>query len=163
MRKTALQRRRGAIAKPKLNMGQQQLPRKNNAAKNLRRSGAMAKPKVITDQPQLSRKPTLQRICGAAAQSRNPRSCKGKLTKGVTHEKHVQQRNMCTIRRPTPKEAQTDKLLLLRKCVYGLADEPCCWYVRVREDLSQLDCNASKLDNDLFFWIKDGCLQVHVV
>ena len=45
LRKTALQRIRGAIAKPTLNIGQQQLPRKNHAAKNFRRSGAIAKPK----------------------------------------------------------------------------------------------------------------------
>ena len=56
-----------------------------------------------------------------------------------------------------PKEARTDKLWLLRKCVYSLADAPRCWYLRVREELSHLHCNASKLDNGLFS-IKNGCL-----
>ena len=93
-------RRSRAIAKPTLNMGQQQLPRKNSAAKNFRRSGAIAKPKIkhksatITAQnrdaknlrrsgtiersPKFSEgrhyllpKTALQRIRGAAAQSRS--------------------------------------------------------------------------------------------
>ena len=56
LRKTALQRIRGAISKPTLNMGQQQLPRKNSAAKNFRRSGAIAKPTLNMGQQQLPRK-----------------------------------------------------------------------------------------------------------
>ena len=91
-------RRSRAISKPTLNMGQQQLPRKNSAAKNFRRSGVIAKPKIkhksatITAQNRdaknlrrsgaierspkfnegrhyLLRKTALQRIRGAAAQS----------------------------------------------------------------------------------------------
>ena len=37
-------------------------------------------------------------------------------------------------------------------------DAPHCWYLQVREEPCQLDCNASKLENDLFFGIEDGCL-----
>ena len=42
--------------------------------------------------------------------------------------------------------------------MHGLADAPCCWYLRAWEELSQTDCNASQLDNGSFFWIKDGSL-----
>ena len=53
-----------------------------------------------------------------------------------------------------PKEAQTNKLWKLNKCVYGLTDAPRCWYLRT----SQIECN-SKYDPGLFYYIKDDKLQ----
>ena len=70
-------RRNGAIAKPKLNMRQQQLPRKTVLQRICVEAVQSRSLKSNTGQPQLPRKATLQRICGAVAQSRSPRLSKG--------------------------------------------------------------------------------------
>ena len=57
-----------------------------------------------------------------------------------------------------PKEANTNKLWLLVKCAYGLADAPRCWYLRIREELINLGAYASKLDNGIFIFKLHGNL-----
>ena len=49
-----------------------------------------------------------------------------------------------------PKEAQTDKLWLLLKPVYGLGDASRLWYLTVREKLKNLNSQISKFDQGLF-------------
>ncbi len=51
-----------------------------------------------------------------------------------------------------PKEANTDKIWLLNKCVYGLADASRCWYMRVREEITKLGGEVSQLDQGLFLF-----------
>ena len=43
-----------------------------------------------------------------------------------------------------PKEAQTKMIWCLRKCIYGLADAPRQWYLRVREEFMKLGCKAKQ-------------------
>ena len=49
-----------------------------------------------------------------------------------------------------PKEAQTDKIWKLHKCIYGLADASRYWYLKVREELCKLGAKHSKLDRGIF-------------
>jgi len=51
-----------------------------------------------------------------------------------------------------PKEAQTDKLWLLQKCVYGLADASRYWYLKVKEELCKLGGKPSKYDQGIFYF-----------
>ena len=51
-----------------------------------------------------------------------------------------------------PKEANTDKIWKLNKCVYGLADAPRYWYLKVREELCKLGGKPSKLDQGIFYF-----------
>ena len=51
-----------------------------------------------------------------------------------------------------PKEAQTEKLWLLNKCVYGLADASRYWYLKVREELCKLGAKSSKLAQGIFYF-----------
>ena len=51
-----------------------------------------------------------------------------------------------------PKEANTDNLWLLRKCVYGLMDASRYWYLRVREELTRLNGVVSQLDQGIFLF-----------
>ena len=62
-----------------------------------------------------------------------------------------------------PKEAQTNKLWKLNKCVYGLADASRCWYLRLKEELLKLNVTVSKYDPGLFYYTKDNKLQGLVV
>ena len=62
-----------------------------------------------------------------------------------------------------PKEAQTNKLWKLNKCVYGLADALRCWYLRLKEELLKLNVTVSKYDPGLFYYTKDNKLQGLVV
>ena len=59
-----------------------------------------------------------------------------------------------------PKEAKTNKIWQLRKCIciYGLADAPRQWYLRVREEFIKLRSRPSDLDAALFCWFSDGTL-----
>ena len=54
-----------------------------------------------------------------------------------------------------PKEAQTTKIWLLNKCVYGLGDASRYWYLKVREVLTNLGAIPSTLDQGLFTFYKD--------
>ena len=60
--------------------------------------------------------------------------------------------------KPT-KEAQTNKLWKLNKCVYGLAEAPRCWYLRLKEELLKLNVTVSKYDPGPFYYTKDNKLQ----
>ena len=65
-----------------------------------------------------------------------------------------------------PREAHTDKLWLLKKCPYGLADAGRHWYVRVREELKQLGGERLAMDQSVFVWHDDrdiiGIMVIHV-
>ena len=58
-----------------------------------------------------------------------------------------------------PKEAQTNKLWKLNKCVYGLADSPRCWYLRLKEEFLKLSVTIGKYDPGLFYYTSDSKLQ----
>ena len=51
-----------------------------------------------------------------------------------------------------PKEANTDCLWKLNKCVYGLADASRYWYLKLREELLKLDSKPCSLDQGIFVW-----------
>lgn len=65
-----------------------------------------------------------------------------------------------------PIEAKTDLVWKLKKCVYGLADAPRQWYVKLRNELGNLGVKVSKYDDGLFYCHKDseliGILTCHV-
>ena len=65
-----------------------------------------------------------------------------------------------------PPEANTDKLWQLKKCVYGLADAPRKWHMKLREELEKSGATQSKYDEGLFFVRKNnqliGVLSCHV-
>ncbi len=65
-----------------------------------------------------------------------------------------------------PKEAKTNKMWKLNKTVYGLADASRTWYLRVREELTNLGVQVSKYDEAIFFWCTskglEGLLCCHV-
>ena len=64
-----------------------------------------------------------------------------------------------TIHLKPPPEANTEKLWLLRKCVYGLADAPRHFYLRLRDELINLKAIKSPADHGLFSWMKDAVLE----
>ena len=49
-----------------------------------------------------------------------------------------------------PKEAQTNKVWKLRKCVYELADAIRYWYLKLREELIKLGATPTQLDQGTF-------------
>ena len=51
-----------------------------------------------------------------------------------------------------PKEAGSDKLWHLRKCVYGLGDAPRFWYLRVKEEFIKLNGKICPADQGIFVW-----------
>ena len=55
-----------------------------------------------------------------------------------------------------PKEAKTDKVWELKKCVYGLADGSRYWYLKLREELIRLGATPIQLDQGIFIWHKDN-------
>ena len=57
-----------------------------------------------------------------------------------------------------PPEANTSNIWMLKKCVYGLADAPRHFYLRLRDELAGLGITPCKLDMGLFFWYKDSTL-----
>ena len=65
-----------------------------------------------------------------------------------------------------PPEACTNKLWQLRKCIYGLADAPREFYLRLREELVQLGLTPCPADQGLFMWFPGddlcGILICHV-
>ena len=67
-------RRSGEIAKSQIQRRTALFIAQNCAAKDSRRSGAITKPTLNMGQQQLPQKTALQRICGAAAQSRSLKS-----------------------------------------------------------------------------------------
>ena len=65
-----------------------------------------------------------------------------------------------------PPEAKTSKVWHLRKCVYGLADAPREFYLRLRQELTNLQLQPCELDQGLFTYfsndILSGILICHV-
>ena len=65
-----------------------------------------------------------------------------------------------------PPEANTNKLWKLLKCVYGLADASRFWYLRVKEELLNLNAKISNVDPSCFYWTENniliGILLCHV-
>ena len=55
-----------------------------------------------------------------------------------------------------PKEAQTDKVWKLRKCIYGLSDATRYWYLKLREELIKLGATPIQLDQGIFIWHKNN-------
>ena len=55
-----------------------------------------------------------------------------------------------------PKEAKTDKVWELKKCVYGLADASRYWYLKLREKRIRLGATPIQLDQGIFIWHKDN-------
>ena len=51
-----------------------------------------------------------------------------------------------------PREAGTEMLWILKKCVYGLTDASRHWYLRVAEELSKLGVHKSIYDEAVFYW-----------
>ena len=65
-----------------------------------------------------------------------------------------------------PKEANTNKLWRLKKCVYGINDAGKKWYNEIRRNLVQIGFRISLLDQAVFFMNNDsqlsGLLVLHV-
>ena len=57
-----------------------------------------------------------------------------------------------------PKEADTNKIWLLHKCVYGLSDASRRWYLRVKEEIVNLGGEVNQLDLGLFLFHQNGKL-----
>ena len=51
-----------------------------------------------------------------------------------------------------PPEANSDKLWLLNKCVYGLGDASRSWYLRIREEIIKSGGEVCQLDQGLFLF-----------
>lgn len=59
-----------------------------------------------------------------------------------------------------PKEANTNSIWKLKKCVYGLADASRYWYLKFREELIKLGATPCSLDQGIFMWYnKNGQLS----
>ena len=62
-----------------------------------------------------------------------------------------------TVYMTPPKEAQTNKVWKLGKCVvYGLEDASRYWYLKFREELIKLGSIPTQLDQDAFLWRKSN-------
>ena len=55
-----------------------------------------------------------------------------------------------------PKEANTDKIWLLKRCPYGLVDAGRQWFIRVKEELKRLRGKQMQQDQALFVWHDQG-------
>ena len=51
-----------------------------------------------------------------------------------------------------PVECNTKKNWKLKKTVYGLADAPRVWFLRLKEELLKLGVSISTYDQGLFYW-----------
>jgi hypothetical protein len=58
-----------------------------------------------------------------------------------------------------PKESNTCKIWKLNKTVYGLADAPRVWYLRLKEELLKLGATVSTYDQGVFFWHSSSGLE----
>ena len=65
-----------------------------------------------------------------------------------------------------PKEANTDKIWLLKKCTYGLVDASRPWYNIVKQVLLSLGFKMLKADQSLFYCQnnneQEGIITIHV-
>ena len=51
-----------------------------------------------------------------------------------------------------PPECKTTKIWRLKKTVYGLADAPRAWFLRLRDELVKLGAKVSSYDKGIFYW-----------
>ena len=58
-----------------------------------------------------------------------------------------------------PKEAETLKLWLLNRPVYGLKDASRRWFLKVRTEMATLGCEWSYLEPSIFFWKIENQIQ----
>ena len=58
-----------------------------------------------------------------------------------------------------PKEANTNKIWRLQKCVYGLGDASRYWYLRVKEELLELGASFGSTGPGIFFWKENNTLE----
>ena len=65
-----------------------------------------------------------------------------------------------------PKEANTDKIWLLKKCAYGLVDASRPWYNTIKQVLLSLGFKMLKADQSLFYCQnnneQEGIITIHV-
>ena len=65
-----------------------------------------------------------------------------------------------------PREANSNKLWMLQKVVYGLCDASRAWYLRVNDEFKKLGGKVSKYDKAFYIWIHDnqlvGIMVIHV-
>ena len=61
--------------------------------------------------------------------------------------------------RPPSEFRNKNKIWKLRKTVYGLADAPRVWFLRLREEILRLGAKESSLDNGVFYWFVNGRLE----
>lgn len=63
-----------------------------------------------------------------------------------------------------PKEAKTEKLWRLKKCVYGLSDAGRHWYIKVTQELKTLGGKQSDQDQAVFTWYNsDNCIGIMAI
>ena len=55
-----------------------------------------------------------------------------------------------------PKEASTNKIWKLRKCVHGLANASRYWYLKLREEFIKLNAKPVLLDQGIFIWYENS-------
>ena len=56
----------------------------------------------------------------------------------------------CTVYLKPPKEAETNKVWRLKKCVYGLADASRYWYLHLKDVLINLGATVCNVDQRMF-------------
>ena len=77
--------------------------------------------------------------------------CKNCFPASHSHQKNLYVKT-CKVFVCPPKEANTNKIWKLRKCIYGLADASQYWYLEFREELIKLGAKPSQLDQGVFIW-----------
>mgnify|MGYP001794889706 CR=1 FL=1 len=58
-----------------------------------------------------------------------------------------------------PKEANTNNIWHLKKCVYGLADACRYWYLQVKEVLTSPKGNICPSDQGIFTWYEENSIS----
>ena len=61
--------------------------------------------------------------------------------------------------RPPAEFRTKDKLWKLKKTVYGLADAPRVWFLRLKEELEKLGAKVSSFDKGIFYWHSKSGLE----
>ena len=58
------------------------------------------------------------------------------------------------------KEANTNNLWHLKKCIYGLTDALRCWYFRVKENLTKINGHICPADQGIFIWDHNELIRI---
>ena len=58
-----------------------------------------------------------------------------------------------------PREAETDEVWCLKKCLYELKDASRKWYNIVKQTMIDLGCMVSKTDPTVFIFKENGCVS----